>query len=127
VGLLTVTLSDEALTDPVFAGLPREVLTLQWHGDTFDLPDGAVVLAGSAPFPNQAFRWGTHAYGVQFHLEVSTEMAKEWATVPAYESSLERVKGPGALPRLIGDLDGVAEDLRSRGRAMFERWLDRVA
>jgi GMP synthase (glutamine-hydrolysing) len=127
VGLLTVTLSEEALADPVFAGLPREVLTLQWHGDTFDLPDGAVVLAGSAPFPNQAFRWGTHAYGVQFHLEVSTEMAKEWATVPAYESSLERVKGPGALPRLIGDLDGVAEDLRSRGRALFERWLDRVA
>ena len=127
VGLLTVTLSEEALADPVFAGLPREVLTLQWHGDTFDLPDGAVALAGSALCPNQAFRWGERAYGVQFHLEVSTAMAKEWATVPAYESSLENVKGPGALPRLIGDLDQVAEDLRSRGRTLFERWLDRVS
>jgi GMP synthase (glutamine-hydrolysing) len=127
VGLLTVTLSEEALADPVFAGLPREVLTLQWHGDTFDLPDGAVALAGSTECPNQAFRWGERAYGVQFHLEVSTEMAKEWATVPAYESSLESVKGPGALPRLIGDLDQVAEDLRSRGRALFQRWLDRGA
>ncbi|HEY2938985.1 MAG TPA: type 1 glutamine amidotransferase, partial [Gaiellaceae bacterium] len=47
VGVLPVTLTDEARTDPVFAGLPREVLTLQWHGDTFDLPDGATRLAGS--------------------------------------------------------------------------------
>jgi GMP synthase-like glutamine amidotransferase len=127
VGLLTVALSEDGLADPVFAGLPREVLTLQWHGDTFDLPDGAVALAGSEQYPNQAFRWGSRVYGVQFHLEVSTEMAEEWARVPSYGSCLERVKGPGALPRLIGDLDQVAGDLRSRGRALFERWLDRVA
>ena len=38
--MLPVTLTDAALADPVFAGLPRELLTLQWHGDTFDLPDG---------------------------------------------------------------------------------------
>jgi GMP synthase (glutamine-hydrolysing) len=127
VGLLPITLSDEALADPVFAGLPREVLTLQWHRDTFDLPDGAVSLAGSPMCPNQAFRWGDRAYGVQFHLEVSTEMASEWAAVPAYEESLERVKGPGALPRLIGDLQQAADGMRARGRTLFERWLDRVA
>jgi GMP synthase-like glutamine amidotransferase len=124
VGLMPVTLSEEALADPVFAGLPRELLTLQWHGDTFDLPEGATVLAGSPVCPNQAFRWGKRAYGVQFHLEVSTEMAKEWAAVPAYEESLERVKGPGALPRLIGDLEAAAEGMRTRGRTLFERWLD---
>jgi GMP synthase (glutamine-hydrolysing) len=126
VGLMNVTLSDAALADPVFEGLPREVLTLQWHGDTFDLPDGAVALAGSPAYPNQAFRWGKRAYGVQFHLEVSTEMAKEWATVPAYEEYLERVRGPGALPRLIGELEEAAETMRSRGRTLFERWLDRL-
>jgi GMP synthase-like glutamine amidotransferase len=127
VGLLPVTLSDEALADPVFAGLPRDVLTLQWHGDTFDLPEGAIALAGSPVCPNQAFRWGDRAYGIQFHLEVSTEMAKEWATVPAYEESLEKVKGPGALPRLIGDIEQAADGMRTRGRTLFERWLDRVA
>jgi GMP synthase-like glutamine amidotransferase len=126
VGLMPVTLSEEALADPVFAGLPREVLTLQWHGDTFDLPEGATVLAGSPVCPNQAFRWGERAYGVQFHLEVSTEMAKEWAAVPAYEESLERVKGPGALPRLIGELEEAAEGMRTRGRTLFERWLDLI-
>ena len=47
VGILPVALTLDGLTDPVFAGLPHEVLTLQWHGDTFDLPHGAVRLAGS--------------------------------------------------------------------------------
>jgi GMP synthase (glutamine-hydrolysing) len=73
-----------------------------------------------------AFRWGERAYGVQFHLEVSTEMATEWATVPASEESLERVQGPGALPRLIGDLEQAADGMRARGHTLFERWLDRV-
>ena len=59
VGLLPVTLTDEALADPVFAGMPRELLSLQWHGDTFDLPDGAALLAGSPAYPNQAFRFGS--------------------------------------------------------------------
>ncbi|MBM2822709.1 MAG: glutamine amidotransferase, partial [Thermoleophilia bacterium] len=83
VGILPVALTLDGLTDPVFAGLPRDLLTLQWHGDTFDMPHGAVRLAGSPAYPNQAFRFD-RAYGVQFHLEVSAEMAREWAEVPEY-------------------------------------------
>jgi GMP synthase-like glutamine amidotransferase len=45
VGLLPVFLIEAGAADPVFVGLPRELLTLQWHGDTFSLPEGAVLLA----------------------------------------------------------------------------------
>ena len=83
VGILPVFLTEAAASDPVFADLPRELLTLQWHGDTFSLPEGAVLLASSPAYPNQAFRWGRQAYGVQFHLELSGEMAAEWARVPS--------------------------------------------
>lgn len=124
VGLMTVRLTDEAATDPVFAGLPGELLTLQWHGDTFELPEGAVRLAGSAAYPNQAFRWGPHAYGVQFHVEVSSAMAEEWAAVPAYGEYLDRVLGPGSLPRLIEELGRHEAEVRALGRGMFQRWLD---
>ena len=127
VGLITVTLTEAARADPVFDGLPSEPLTLQWHGDTFDLPDGAVLLAGSAAFPHQAFRVGRMAYGVQFHLEVSREMAAAWAEVPAYSAALDRVLGPGALEGLLEQMDGAADGMRSHGRAMFERWLDLLA
>jgi GMP synthase (glutamine-hydrolysing) len=124
VGVLPVLLTDEALADPVFAGTPRELLSLQWHGDTFDLPDGATRLAGSPAYPNQAFRVGADAYGVQFHLEVSPELAREWAAVPAYAESLERVLGKGALDRLIAELEARADGLLSHGRHLFARWLD---
>ena len=124
VGLLPVELTGEALADPVVAGLPRELLTLQWHGDTFDLPEGAVRLAGSPAYPNQAFRVGEAAYGVQFHLEVSPELAREWAAVPAYADALERVLGPGALDNLLAELEAHAEEILGHGKRLFERWLD---
>jgi hypothetical protein len=110
---LPVGLTLDGLIDPVFGGLPREVLTLQWHGDTFDLPHGAVRLAGSPAYPNQAFRV-RRAYGVQFHLEVSPQMAREWASAPEYAESLERdLLGPGALERLITQLEDAEQDDRA--------------
>jgi len=126
VGMLPVTLTDAALADPVFAGLPRELLTLQWHGDTFDLPDGAVALAGSPAYPNQAFRWGSRAYAVQFHLEVTPQMACEWSEVPEYAESLERTLGPGAFPALLRELDERGEQLNGWARRLFAQWLDAV-
>jgi GMP synthase (glutamine-hydrolysing) len=124
VGVLEVTLTDEGASDPVFAGLPRELATLQWHGDTFDLPEGAVLLAESQAYPHQAFRYGRAAYGVQFHVEVTGDMAREWATVPAYVRSLEQTLGAGAAPGLFDEFDRAASGMQLVARRMFERWLD---
>jgi GMP synthase-like glutamine amidotransferase len=123
VGIMPVTLTEAALADPVFGGLPSELPSLQWHGDTFDLPDGATLLASSAAYPNQAFRFGDTAYGVQFHLEVSAAMARDWAKVPAYEQYAVRVLGPGSLPGLLAQMEARAETIRESGRLLFERWL----
>jgi GMP synthase (glutamine-hydrolysing) len=125
VGILPVMLTEEGREDPVFGPLPDELPTLQWHGDTFDLPPRAVRLAGSPAYPNQAFRVG-RAYGVQFHLEVSPGLAREWAEVPEYSASLDRVLGPGALDRLIEELESESETMAAHAAGLFERWLDRV-
>ena len=124
VGVLDVTLTDEGMDDPVFAGLPRNLPTLQWHGDTFDLPEGAVLLAGSPAYPHQAFRYGRAAYGVQFHVEVTPEMAREWAQVPAYVAALEQTLGAGAAPGLFAEFDQAAEGMQEIARRMFARWFD---
>src|SRR3972149_4602876 len=58
VGMLPVRLTPEGSADPVLGTLPSEFTTLQWHGDTFDLPEGAVLLAGSAPYTNPACPFG---------------------------------------------------------------------
>ena len=125
VGLLPVTLTDAALDDRVFAGLPQEFVTLQWHCDTFDLPAHAVRLAASPAYENQAFRY-RRAYGLQFHLEVSGQMAAEWAEVPEYAESLERTLGSEAGAGFIRGIAEHAKGMRAHGRTLFERWLDHV-
>jgi GMP synthase-like glutamine amidotransferase len=125
VGLLPIEITPEGRADPVFANLPDGLVTLQWHGDTFDLPEGAVRLAGSPAYTNQAFRYG-NAYGVQFHLEVSDGMAQEWAHVPAYAASLDRTLGPGAAGPFLRSIEERSAEMRENGRELFERFVDAV-
>lgn len=70
-GAGTVTLTADADNDPVFGGAGATVPVVHWHGDTFDLPDGAVLLAGTDRYPHQAFRVGRAGYGLQFHVELT--------------------------------------------------------
>ena len=124
IGMLPVRLTPAACTDPLFRDLPDELLTFQWHGDTFDIPAGGVRLATSELCANQAFRWGDRAYGIQFHLEVSSALARSWGEVPEYRDALERTLGPGALDDLVGDLERRGEALVDVGKKLFERWLE---
>jgi GMP synthase-like glutamine amidotransferase len=91
VGWSAVSLAEECADDALFAGVPRSLTVLQWHGDTFDLPPGAVHLIGSSIYPNQAFRIGPAAWGVQFHLEVTAQGVRDFVT--AFASDLSDVVG----------------------------------
>lgn len=70
IGMTPARLTLEAKDDPVFKTLPDSFDVFEWHGEVFDLPDGCVPLASSAIAPLQAFRYGTRAYGLLFHLEM---------------------------------------------------------
>jgi len=125
VGLLPVEITAAGRDDPVFGDAPDGLVTLQWHGDTFELPDGAVRLASSPAYENQAFRF-RNAYGVQFHLEVTPAMAREWAEVPEYAASLDQTLGAGAAAGFLGTVEQRAAEMLDQGRMLFERWLDSV-
>lgn len=56
---------------------PAQAVVFHWHGETFDLPAGAVPLAQSAGCRNQAYQVGPNAIGLQFHLETTPESAAE--------------------------------------------------
>ncbi|KFI26120.1 type 1 glutamine amidotransferase [Paenirhodobacter enshiensis] len=94
VGLAQVQQTAAGRADPLFQGIAPDMLTFQWHGaEASVLPEGAVVLAANAACPTQAIRWGRHAYGLQYHVEITPVTVADWQQVPAYAESLETALG----------------------------------
>jgi GMP synthase (glutamine-hydrolysing) len=125
VGVLPVTLTEAAAGDPVFAAAPPSFASFHWHGDTYELPAGAVRLAGSALYEQQAFVFG-RAYALQFHLEVTAELVAEWATVPAYAESLQKLPGEQPLGAMLEQLAATESQSIALAHELFGRWLERV-
>jgi GMP synthase (glutamine-hydrolysing) len=82
IGWYEIELVGEGFGDPLLAGSrPRETV-FHWHGDTFDLPAGAALLARGETCRQQAFRYGNRAYGLQFHPEMTAAMVDLWLEAP---------------------------------------------
>jgi GMP synthase (glutamine-hydrolysing) len=77
IGIYKATFTDEGAKDKLFAGLPREFEVFHWHGDTFQIPFGATLLATGETCHNQAFRKG-NAVGIQFHIEPRIDEVPLW-------------------------------------------------
>lgn len=73
IGWFPVRLTSDGLACPWFAGFPEEMMVFHWHGDTFDLPQGAKHLAESNACTHQAFLFGNHVLALQFHLDLTRE------------------------------------------------------
>jgi len=123
VGWGEVTLTQIGIADPLLAGVDHALPVLHWHGETFELPEGAVNLAYSEKYENQAFRAGSNTYGLQFHLEVDEEMVREWVDV-------DREEEDGIVSEPEAILDGVRtylDPVRFTGALIIGRFLDLVA
>jgi GMP synthase (glutamine-hydrolysing) len=125
LGVLPVHLTPEAAGDPVFATAPESFPTLQWHGDTYELPEGATQLARSAMFEQQAFAIG-RAYALQFHLEVDSALAEEWMAIPEYVEELEQLAGAGTPQQLLEEVRRAESESVPLARELFARWLVEV-
>lgn len=93
IGWYDVAATTAARVDPLFKHCHKAEKIFQWHRDTFELPDGCIHLAESATCKNQAFRFGKHVYGFQFHLEVDEPMIERWLKVPGNRRDLDAMVG----------------------------------
>ncbi len=109
--------------DPVFAGMSDTEHIFQWHGDTFDIPSGAVHLASSPDCENQAFRYGDTAYGFQFHLEVDRPMVERWLTVPHNRQEITDLNGAIDPEQIRSDTLQHIDKLQRLSDDTFSRWI----
>jgi len=93
IGWYDLTPTADAENDPLLRHLNATEKVFQWHGDTFDLPNGAVHLAFSPLCANQAFRYGRNAYALQFHIEVDSKMIDTWLEVPQNREEIAGLHG----------------------------------
>jgi GMP synthase (glutamine-hydrolysing) len=97
-----------------------ETPVLHWHGDTFDLPPGAVLLAGSDLYPHQAFSIGPRVLALQFHAEADPRRIEQWLIGHAAELAAAGVDVPALRTRSAA----VREAVEAAAPILLDRWLD---
>jgi GMP synthase (glutamine-hydrolysing) len=123
IGFATVRIRDPA--DPVLGGLAPDTTVLHWHGEGFDLPDGAELLAWSAQTPVQAFRAG-NAWGVLFHAEADAALLESWLAVPEMAAEAREALGPDAAPTLRRQAAEHEAELAARSAPGFRAFAEIV-
>jgi GMP synthase (glutamine-hydrolysing) len=116
IGWHEVALTSEGMKDPIMSvlALPGKpaAQVFQWHGDTFELPRGAVRLASSGLYENQAFRYHDRVYAFQFHIEVTPPIVRDWL---GQEQGID-------LASVTAESDRIYKDYSIRARSFYERF-----
>jgi len=118
IGWYPVALAPAGSTDSLWIGLEPSFTAYHWHGDVFNLPSGAVSLASSDLTRCQAFRYGHHAYGFLFHLEITEDIIKDM--VKTFQEELEESGVNGS--EIIAQTKTHLPRLRKIGQMVFKRW-----
>lgn len=121
IGYRTVEPTLEGAESPVrhIAGVP----VMQWHSDTFELPEGVTRLAGSPEYRNEAFGIDNWALAVQFHPEVTPEMHEQWVAESATELVAEGIDADA----LRADNERYNATMQEASRRLFSEYLDGIA
>jgi GMP synthase (glutamine-hydrolysing) len=124
LGVNPIFLCEAARRDPVFRAFPPDVEVFEFHSDTFDLPEGAVRLARSSRYENQAFHVGRTAYAIQCHLEPSLDDARDWFDAPSLAETFEARYGRGSVAGFLEEYACSMPLLQQTARQLFRRWLE---
>jgi GMP synthase-like glutamine amidotransferase len=115
IGWYPIHFTEAAALDPLLGGIETPQELFHWHGETFDLPQGAVHLAWSSGCRNQAFHIGKSLYGFQFHPEVTPAMIADWCTQDENCGDVRELEAPL-------DPERNCDSLYRLSQLVFGRW-----
>lgn len=122
IGLFDIEMTPQAGEDPLFSLFSQPQEVFQWHGDTFDLPAGAVHLARSQRFEHQAFRLGRRVYALQFHIECGPATVN--SIVEACRRELAELPPEDSFEQFIPRLPAALREQQKLAREMIVRWTE---
>jgi GMP synthase (glutamine-hydrolysing) len=124
IGFAPVEVYDSS--DPIVGALAPRTTVLHWHGDVFELPEGAQPLASSARTEHQAFRAG-NAWGLLFHAEADATLIDAWLAVPEMAEEATEALGADAVATLPSQARRAEPELVRRSTPGFSRFAELVA
>lgn len=123
IGFLDTHFTEEGMSDPLFAGLPGYQHMFHWHEDTYTLPEGARRLAVRPGAPEQAFRYGRRAYGLQYHIELTPSLLVSWVQHHPWRDQTIALLGRAAYDSLGHEAHELSPPYREHTRTLFENFL----
>jgi GMP synthase (glutamine-hydrolysing) len=123
IGWGSIELTSEGASSCLNPLQDEDAVVLHWHGDSFDLPNGAQRLASNTQYENQAFAYGRNALALQFHLEADPRQLEKWYVGHAVELAAAGV----SVTELRAATSKLANGLASRADRVFTRWLREIA
>lgn len=121
IGGYEVTLTAAGRQDPLFRGFPESFPVFHWHGDTFDVPVGATLLVEGQDCRNQCFRY-RNSVALQFHLEVTSSDAADWAD--EYPQEL-RLVGK-TKEQVVRECRASEEEMRRLARLLLDNYMEHL-
>ncbi len=100
----------------------ENISVLHWHGDTFDLPENAELLASSEIYPNQAFRVGQNILALQFHVEVAADSMEKWLIGHTCELRKAKIN----IPQLRSDNEKYAPRLEEKSPFVLANFINHL-
>ena len=125
IGMLNINFSENKKNDPLFSKFPEKITSLQWHSyevQGLEKNENVTLLASSPETKYQIFKYQSHAYGIQFHIEVKDTTVSEWGCVPEYKNALEEQLGQGALEKFDKEAQANMQNMNNYSKILYSKF-----
>ena len=129
IGIMDINFSKKKDNDILFSQFPNKIKSLQWHSyevEDIDNNNDVTLLASSPITKYQIFKYKSHAYGIQFHIEIKDTTVNEWGCVPEYKSALEEQLGEGALEKFNKAAEDNMKDMNNYSEILYSNFKNKI-